>query len=61
MTTAAPKCIRREPDTKPQDLHALIAMLDYVLIETTKIDHISAYCLAMARLSLLEIQGRNVH
>jgi hypothetical protein len=31
------------------DLHALIAMLDYMLIEVAALDPTSVWCLAMAR------------
>jgi hypothetical protein len=41
-------------DVAPRDISAMIAMLDYLIAEISRIDVMSAQCLILARKSLAE-------
>jgi len=48
----------REPERIPErDIVAMVAMLDYLIAEISKIDTMSAQCLILARKSLTEAVG----
>ena len=48
----------QEPERIPErDILAMVAMLDYLIIEVGKIDPMSAQCLMVARKSLTETVG----
>ncbi len=46
----------QEPERNPErDIVAMVAMLDYLIAEISKIDAMSAQCLMLARKSLTEV------
>jgi hypothetical protein len=47
-----------EESTSTRDIRAMLAMLDYLIAQTSPIDAISARCLLMARQSLAEAAAR---
>jgi hypothetical protein len=47
-----PPCLEAIPE---RDVIALLTMLDYLIVEISKIDVMSAQCLILARKSLAEI------
>lgn len=48
----------QEPERIPErDIVAMVAMLDYLIAEISKIDAMSAQCLILARKSLTEAIG----
>ena len=48
----------QEPEHIPErDIVAMVAMLDYLIAEISKIDAMSAQCLILARKSLTEAVG----
>jgi hypothetical protein len=48
----------QEPERIPErDILAMVAMLDYLIVEVGKIDTMSAQCLMVARKSLTETVG----
>ena len=51
----------QEPEQIPErDIVAMVAMLDYLIAEISKIDAMSAQCLILARKSLTEAVGESL-
>ena len=51
----------QEPERIPErDIVAMVAMLDYLIAEISKIDTMSAQCLILARKSLTEAVGESL-
>jgi hypothetical protein len=47
--------VSEEPDVPECDVSAMIAMLDYLIVEISRVDAMAAQCLILARRSLMDL------
>jgi len=60
MENSLPVDIQESERIPERDIVAMVAMLDYLIAEISKIDAMSAQCLILARKSLTEAVGESL-
>jgi len=60
MENSLPVNIQESERIPERDIVAMVAMLDYLIAEISKIDAMSAQCLILARKSLTEAVGESL-